>query len=261
MNLYEILRTELDEKAYNWKILDKLNYVYLRSLQILSYDSRWEYTNNQLLRNELFDKEVNIFNLDDTRVICSSWARLYTDLVSCLFSEKEGFDVTFTEGTRDPHMYSRVFLMDGSTIDYDPLTKTNDFVRAKTNLPLKGIRINNNQSKWSNEIDIEESFKKIGYEIDDVGFLKNLKHVLLQKNVSSKEVLDALLKDIDYEKLDLIELNTFLNMQYKKYTGTPLDVLGIKFKPNEESIVIIKINDEDIYQEEEVNQKVNIRKI
>ena len=81
MNLYEILRTELDEKTYNWKILDKLNYVYLRSLQILSHDSRWDYTNNQLLRNELFDKEVNIFNLDDTRVICSSWARLYTELV------------------------------------------------------------------------------------------------------------------------------------------------------------------------------------
>ena len=261
MNLYEILRNELDEKSSNWKILDKLNYVYLRTLQILSHDSRWDYSNNQLLRNELFDKEVNIFNLDDTRVICSSWARLYSDLVSCLLSEKEGFDVAFTEGTSEPHMYSRVFLMDGSTIDYDPLTKTNDFVRAKTNLPLKGIKINNEKGKWSNEIDIEESFKKIGYKIDNINFLKNLKHILLQDNKSSKEILDALLKDIDYKDLDLIELNTFLNMQYKRYTGTPLDVLGIKFKPNEDNKVIIKINNEDIYQEEEVNQKVNIRKI
>lgn len=261
MNLYEILRNELDEKSSNWKILDKLNYVYLRTLQILSQDSRWNYSDNQLLKNELFDKRENVFNINDTRVICSSWSRIYSELVSCLFTESEGFDVAFTKGTSEPHMYSRVFLIDGSTIDYDPLNKTNDFVRAKTNLPLKGIRINNNQSKWSNEIDIEESFKKIGYEIDNVNFLKNLKHVLLQENVSSKEVLDALLKDIDYSKLNLIELNTFLNMQYKKHTGTPLDVLGIKFQSNGDNTTTIRINDEDIYHEEEINNKVNIYKI
>ena len=68
-------------------------------------------------------------------------------------------------------------------------------------------------------------------------------------------------KDTDYSKLDLIELNTFIKMQYKKYTGRPLEGLGIKFKPNEESIVIIRINDEDIYQEEEVNKGTKICKI
>jgi len=261
MNIYEIIKKELDEKSSNWKILDKLNYVYLRSLQLLSHDSRWNYSDNQQLKNELFDKEVNIFNLDDNRVICSSWSKIYSDLVTCLFTDNDGFDIAFTEGTSEPHMYTRVFLIDGSTIDYDPLTKTNDFVRAKTNLLLKGIKIYNHKNKWSNEVDLEESFKRIGYEIDDINFLKNLKHVLLQENVSSKDVLDALLKDIDYSKLDLIELNTFLNMQYKKHTGTHLDVLGIKFKSNGDNTTTIKINDEDIYHEEEINNKVNIYKI
>ncbi len=186
MNIYEIIKNELDEKPTNWKILDKLNYVYLRTLQLLSNDSRWDYSNNKQLKNKLFDKEVNIFNLDDKRVICSSWSKIYTDLVTCLFTDGDGFDIAFTEGTSDPHMYSRVFLTNGSTIDYDPLTRTNDFVRAKTNLPLKGIKINNKQSKWSNELDIEESFRKIGYEIDDINLLKNIKQVLLKENVTAK---------------------------------------------------------------------------
>ena len=261
MNIYEIIKKELDEKSTNWKILDKLNYVYLRTLQLLSHDSRWDYSNNQQLKNKLFDKEVNIFNLDDKRVICSSWSKIYTDLVTCLFTDGDGFDIAFTEGTSDPHMYSRVFLTNGSTIDYDPLTRTNDFVRAKTNLPLKGIKINNKQSKWSNELDIEESFRKIGYEIDDINLLKNIKQVLLKENVTAKELLDALLKDIDYSKLDLVELNTFLNMQLRKASGHSLNTYGIYFEKIDENRVIIKSNNEELYDEQEINNKVNIHKI
>lgn len=261
MNLYEIIKSELEEKSDNWFILDNLNYIYLRTLQLLSHDSRAKYSNKPNIIEELFEKELNIFNIEDKRVVCSSWSKVYTYLVNCLLSEEEDFDVSFTEGTPEPHMYSRVFLTDGSTIDYDPLSKTNDFVRAKKQLPLNGIRINNNKPKSSNEIDIEFSLEKIGYRVDKIRFLKNLKHLITKGNLTSKEVLEALLKDIDYTYLDLIEFNTYLNMQFKKYSGLPLEALGIRFKNNGENSLIINSNGEDLYQEDEINQRVIIRKI
>lgn len=261
MNIYEIIKKELDEKSNTWNILDKLNYIYLRTLQLLSHDSRSKYSNNPNIVEELFEKEVNIFNLEDTRVVCSSWSKVYTDLVNCLLSCDNNFDISFTEGTPEPHMYSRVFLADGTTVDYDPLTKTNDFVRAKKQLPLKGIRINNHNDEWLNETELENSFIRIGYEINKKWYLKELKEVLSKENVKSKEILDILLKEIDYSDLDLLELNTFLNMQYKKHTGTSLESIGVKFKHTGENQVTITSNNENIYQEKEVKQKVIICKV
>ena len=178
MNLYDILEKELEEKSNDWNIIDKLNYIYIRTLQLLSHDSRWKYSNNTNLKNELFDKEVNIFNVEDNRVICSSWSKIYSDLVNILLSNEELFDMSFTEGNIDPHMYTRVFLYTGETIDYDPLNNTDDFLNAKKNLPIKGIRINNKNDSWENDYIIEKSLNKIGYEIDTKNYLINLKELL-----------------------------------------------------------------------------------
>ena len=40
----------------------------------------------EILRNELFDKRKNVFNINDTRIICSSWSRIYSELVLCLLT-------------------------------------------------------------------------------------------------------------------------------------------------------------------------------
>ena len=228
MNLYEIIKNELDEKD-DLQLLDKLNYIYIRTLQLLSYDSRWDYFSNSKLKDELFEKEVNIFDLDDKRVICSNWSRVFTDLVNCLLSGEDNFDMAFTEGNTEPHMFSRVFLFNGTIIDYDSLKKTNDFVRDKKHLPIN--------------------------------YLKGLKDLLKKENVTGKEILDELLKSIDYNDLNLIELNTFLNMQYKKHTGKDLIYLGIDFDKNDYNSLIIKDRDKALYKEEENYTKVNIIKL
>ena len=260
MNLYEIIKNELDEKD-DLQLLDKLNYIYIRTLQLLSYDSRWDYFSNSKLKDELFEKEVNIFDLDDKRVICSNWSRVFTDLVNCLLSGEDNFDMAFTEGNTEPHMFSRVFLFNGTIIDYDSLKKTNDFVRAKKHLPIKGINIHNNKEWIDNQIDIEFSLNRIGYEINQINYLKGLKDLLKKENVTGKEILDELLKSIDYNDLDLIELNTFLNMQYKKHTGKDLIYLGIDFDKNDYNSLIIKDRDKVLYKEEENYTKVNIIKL
>ena len=261
MNIYEIIKKELDEKSKDWNIYDKLNYIYIRTLQLLTHDSRWNYSTNQELKNNLFDKDVNVFNLDDKRVICSSWSKIYADLVSFILTEDDKFDVAFTEGTREPHMYTRVFLSDGTTLDYDPLRESDDFVRAKRNLPLKGIKIYNNKTSWENEINIEFSLEKIGYKINKIYYLKELKKLLLRGEFTPEELMDTLLKNINYEDLGLTELNTFLNMQLRKLTGRTLNSYGITFDNIDENRVIIKTQDKELYDEKEINNKVNIYKL
>ena len=98
-------------------------------------------------------------------------------------------------------------------------------------------------------------------EVNEVKVSNALGGVVNLNMATAEEVLDILIKNIDYEDLNLVELNTFLNIQYKKHTGKSLEYLGIKFISNGNNSLIIKDNNKDLFKETETNKRVNIYKL
>ena len=71
MNLVEQLAYELKDKHFTE--FEKVRYIYLRCCEIFSFDSKWHYTNlfnDTKLKEEIRNKEFDIYNIDSPLVVC-----------------------------------------------------------------------------------------------------------------------------------------------------------------------------------------------
>lgn len=262
MNVYELLLNELNEHK-DWDIIQKLYYVYIRTCQIFFHDSRWQYNRNASNEKMIFDNEINIFNCVDRRVVCSSWSKAFCDLCNCLFACEDGYDTALTEGYSN-HMFARVYT-NNRVINFDPLALSNDFLRAKKHLPIRGIKVlnvkNDTDSLLDSEIETDRIINSIGYKIDDLNYLVFLREKLTDPNLSKSELFRELVKNMDYEGLSLVELNSFINIHLKKLLSKGLNEMGINVKScsNEELIdLYFSCDGEEICRETEDKKGVKI---
>ena len=71
MNVLELLDKEL--KGKDWSEETKSRYLYIRSGQLFSYDQRFFYANN-FLKKEILERQINLENVTNFRVVCTSWS-------------------------------------------------------------------------------------------------------------------------------------------------------------------------------------------
>lgn len=135
MDVLQLLDDELKVKN-NWGLKEKLRYLYLRSCMLFSYDERYRsklYKSvhpRDEITNEIVLKEIDLRNVDNFLVVCTSFSRYaYKRIVKELL----GIEVSLCG---DSHEYN-MFLFDGSRFMADVTNKC-DLERVKMGMKTEG---------------------------------------------------------------------------------------------------------------------------
>lgn len=258
-NLYEIISKEIEQKGSNWTSKEVSDYIYIRLCQIFNYDERWYYTEDVDFKNELYDKEIDIFNVTTRKVVCSSFSKMFEELNNLILWGRPDFDMALIQG--DPntgHMGTTVYYTDGTSKTYDPVLSHNDFLNAKKGMPIEGIFYSQTLSMWERELTYEEAMYKIGYRNKYLSFLNKLKSVASDE-VAGFGVLSFLLSVTEIEGLGMVEVNKLLNVECNEMYGKGLKEFGVHLRSKEIDGRIIfnfLIDGESKYTEEETDKGV-----
>ena len=79
----------LDGIDKNWSIKEKARYLYTKIAKNITYDERFSYSQNKKLLNEIYNREINIEEDEDTRLICRSSNLVYKQLLDKLGIKSE----------------------------------------------------------------------------------------------------------------------------------------------------------------------------
>lgn len=128
MNMKDMILNELSKDDYKDDFV-KIRYIYLIVCNTFTYDMRFIYTNNLDLKNEIYNKDVKLDNVEDYEIVCYSFAKVLCEALS-LYGleakiEREKSDSDFR------HVYV-IVKCNGSFIKLDP-TKRHDSTRVKLN--------------------------------------------------------------------------------------------------------------------------------
>jgi len=260
-NLLEMLDDEINKHS-SWSSKEKADYIYIRMCQLFNYDERWRYTESEKLRGKIFDKMIDVTNVNTSKTVCSGFSNAFADIINILLSGCKDFDTILTYG-EESHMYTSAWFND-IVCTYDPILFTNDFLNAKKSLPILGIKINN-LDIWEEELVQEDSFKRIGYSKSGVEKLKNIRKKANINSDSYESFFDYLINNLDFNNLGIYEANNLLNMQAKAQYQKNFNSLGIDLnyqETNDNGIVFTySYNNKDRYEVSEDSGKIKVLKL
>ena len=168
MDLVTMFQDELKDK--NWDSYTKARYLYLRSCELFNYDHRYYYADKDLIR-DIRNREIDLSNVTDFRVICESWSKqVYLPLLEMIGIEGR------ISGEGRGHQFV-TFSMDDRKIIADACIDS-DLSRVKMKFNTYGFYPD---FKHYDRNIIQNIDCKVGY-IDD-----NYSNISLLKQVSSLE--------------------------------------------------------------------------
>lgn len=130
MNVLDILTKELKNK--NWSTEEIARYVYIRSCEIFSYDSRYKFS--KLFKDDyatsILNREIDLTNIEDNYVTCKSYSKF---ILPKLMKELADIDV---------EVYGKIhfgnsFILNNEEMDVDA-TGDCDLARVKMGLSTYG---------------------------------------------------------------------------------------------------------------------------
>lgn len=157
VNVIEKIMTGLDN---SWDDLTKARYLYLKSCEFFTYDERYLYlcTTNYSIIDDLRNREIDLENVTDNRVLCDTWSReVYNKLLI-----EAGIDSRII-GQGRAHQYI-TFNADDYNIVADA-TISSDIARAKMKLDTKSFYSENGKRLTCDTL--KEIDKSIGYIEED----------------------------------------------------------------------------------------------
>lgn len=164
MNLLNDMYKKLEKDFQNKSTISKIYFIYVRLCELFQYDSRWYWAiGEEKLKEEIFNKEIDITNITSNKVVCSSFSKMFCELADLLLSNDENYDMSLLQGEL-AHCFVITYLKDNTVIKIDPLGRTNDFLNIKKGLPIQGIKID---SLYEDTTYLEErALRDIGYRND-----------------------------------------------------------------------------------------------
>ncbi len=242
-DLIEMLRGELDKLASEKELntFDKIVYIYYRLCQIFNYDERWyTFDDDEKFIQELYDKEVNPHQVDDTTLLCSSFSTVCEDVYNELLDLEDNF-LNATVEELYSHCSVLLTLFDCYLV-VDPILEAQDFLNAKKGFDLKGLTIDCNS--YIDESDFEEKLQlalcKTGY-YNHIGYLDYLNMVREElKKIAkanhdefpNKEMginyMDYFANAVKVGNLGIFEIDQLLNVEYLTLFGASPSWFGIK---------------------------------
>lgn len=150
MNIIKQLGKDIDNNE--WDLYTKARYLYLKSCEFFTYDYRYYYGDVNLTR-ELFNKQIDLENVTDNRVICGTWAtQVYLPLLELIGIKGK------LVGVDGGHQYVK-FLIDDREIRADACG-ISDLARVKFKNSTAGFCPNCKHYDCGKILEMD---KKIGY--------------------------------------------------------------------------------------------------
>lgn len=164
MNVLKMLNEELKNE---WELEEKIRYLYIRSCELFSYDPRYKFMglfpNWREIESSIRYREIDLENVQDNLVICSSHAReVYSKLLREILNIKP---VPRGNG------HSWVEFRDGKRNMMADATKTSDLGRVKMKLFTYGYHPEKREFGYNDklkEIDIKIGYIDSQYENDSL---------------------------------------------------------------------------------------------
>jgi len=205
MNVLELLTQELKDK--NWTLEEKARYIYIRSCELFSYDERYDYynlyLNDDMKLYELRNKIIDLENVKDNRIVCTSFSK---SVLPVLIEELLGIEC---KNRGLGHAFN-LFQIGEEEIMADA-TISSDLTRCKMGLNTHGYR--KTSKDYMFETNLKEIDKKINYIKDEYE-----NYYLKQKN--DNLFLDFIQENPIYTKDDFLinKLNKIKELfeKYKK---------------------------------------------
>lgn len=230
MNLKEILKSKLENNYQNLDTIGKIVYIYKKLCEVFQYDCRWYWAiDDQPLQIEIYERKLDIENLEDIKVVCTSFSDIYCNIVNSLLTKEEDYDISLPYGELS-HCYSITQLMDGTTIEVDPIDGTDDFLNVKKGLPFRGLKI------YTREDDGEYLLEKAMYDINYTKQNLYLKYLHLvrdelieeKSNITTNRLFHFFIDTTNFSTLGIKETNDLFLLTVKQTMNQ--DAKSLKFK-------------------------------
>ena len=214
--------------------LEEAYYVYIRTCQIFSYDTRYN-DSPYILAEAIKYNYQRIGNIKNINIVCSVWAKIYMDLLS-------GIGIKASLINRNGHSWVESYV-DDMIIYSDPTYGVyTDFSRAKHNdsihhfYPVTAEKTDKLPLFDSNaKFDIEELNRRIGYQVKEEEFFSSMEEKISE--------ISGLKAKVDYilENANLIGTDNFADWEYLR------NILRVLLPTNYQQIIyayLTKVNDD-----------------
>lgn len=204
MNVLDILDKELKDLGQNWSLAEKSRYIYLRSCELFTYDPRYDFcpfiTNGQELEREINNREFDLENINDNRVVCHTYIN---DVLSEMLNQLLGLKVLIRG-----RGHKWLVFNDGQNQLNADGTLSNDLARVKMHLNTLGYK----------SIIKNYNFNALLQQMDRrIGYINDQYQNIYIKNKAQKLLIDF---SEQYNSFITNDVNTFDDqfLIYKLYT-------------------------------------------
>lgn len=235
MNLKGELIDYLDKSGFD--DFTKIRYIYLYVCNLFSYDVRFIY-GRQDLKNEIYNKKIDISNVDEFEIVCYTCAHVLVDILA-LF--KINSEIVRESDGKFQHSYV-VVKHQGKVLKLDPMKK-HDTTRVKMNSPTLDFATLIDDPIFSDQLIeadkqiLEQSNNKI-----DLSVLYNNKTIMeLLKVIENNAIIRNITKEqLFFEKIQAIIALVNTRTDFYRYDDIDyyFSYLLKKFKMNDENIYV-----------------------
>lgn len=180
-------------KNQNFDKFTLVRYIYLYLCQVFSYDSRFLNKNNAKLRNEIYNKKIDIRNVNDFEIICDTFSHIIVDILKL-------YDIDATIETEQTDSYYKhtyvVTEVDGYKLKLDP-TKKYDTARVKLGIPTLGFIDLTKKPEFSYDIALADGkIGKIDKRLLNYNYYNDNSHKEI-RNIFNRVAASMNLTDLD----------------------------------------------------------------
>lgn len=168
MNLKKLILSEIEGK--DWSELEVARYIYIRLGQLLVFDPLYV-VGTSAIKNKLFYQAVDVENLESNKIVCSTWSKIYSELLNELGIE------AYIAGNKH-HEYVIVnidgneFRVDATEGTYSDLTRIKYGDETAYFRKMEGIEEFDQQINYKKQIYLKEVLIMLSKEIRDKDIIK-----------------------------------------------------------------------------------------
>lgn len=215
----------------------KIRYIYLYVCNLFSYDVRFIY-GRQDLKDEIYNKTVDISNVEDFEIVCYTCAHVLVDILA-LF--KINAEIVRETNGKFTHAYV-IVRHKGKVLKLDP-TKKHDITRVKMNSPTLDFETLTDDPIFSDQlIEADKQISELSNNKIDFSVLYNNETIMqlveviennaIKRNISKEQLF--------FEKIEAIVCLINTRTDFYRYDDIDyyLSYLLKKFKMNDEAIYV-----------------------
>lgn len=234
MDIQSEIINNIDSEGYD--DFTKIRWIYLYVCRLFSYDLRFPYA-NQDLKKQIYNKELDIKNVEEFEIVCYTFARVLQDILA-LFGFKS--EIVRKDLSTFTHTHVIVKCND-YFIKLDPTTR-HDVTRVKMNSSTLDFLPTENIPGFNEMLSEADKIIKSNYEEIDPYIKYDNETILTLLNVIEESAIERKLSDSElfFEKIHYLFSLINTRTDFNRYDDIDyyFGYLITKFKLNEKKAIV-----------------------